>query len=670
MGLWQNLVAGYDENRESLSTTFPLSTTTISNNNNDIVVVVLDDKGEFRNCYVIPKINKNRDEKPKDFVIPVSEKSLGRSGNLETHPIFDQFKYLCGNFGEFRDKDDERLKSLENKKGINKDDNEAIKNEINLLKHRKDFSGKKFDINRNAYLNELRYFAESEFTRENKAIRAVYTYMGKGDLGKDLQKNKIYPKEKDYIFFEVECDGESCSRLWEDPKIFDAWHSFYVSKREGNNKIDFINGVLASNSDSHPKKIISSAGNAKLISSNDTSNFTFRGLISKPEQAVTIGYESSQKAHQFLRYLIASQGMTCGEQVIVPFSIHSQKKVLPNPPIQDDDMDWDDDTETETVAGRELTLRSKIGVDYAESIHNALTGYNLDNQWKAHARSAILVLESATQGRLSITYYREFLSSEYLEKIQDWHQSCKWPLWRKKGEVDVSYLGAPSIDKIIQAAFGWPKAGQDKAYDVIRKRARQELIRCIFDNTPIPADYLFRAIYRVSNPLCITDRNGKFNRARFNSILATTCAILKQKNYNQKESFNMNIDLNRTDRDYLYGRLLGAADKLEEYALRKKDNDRQVTAALRYMQTFSMRPFTTWRIIHDALLPYKQLVRNSIADRELQSIYVLLAADESENDAPLSPVYLVGYYHERAYIEGKIYEINKQKNEETISDNN
>lgn len=673
MGLWQNLVTGYDENRERLSAMFPLSATTISNNgkDGDIVVVVLDDKGVFKGCYIIPKYNENRDEKPEEFVIPVSEKSLGRCGNIAPHPIFDQFKYLCGNFGEFGDEDREslkllnerleRLKSLNNKKGLNKDDKEAIKainEEIKLLEYREKFSDESFCSNRKAYLNELRSFAESEFTKENKAVMAVYNYMKKGVLGKDLQEKEIYPKENNYIFFEVECDGKSCSKLWEDSKIFDAWHSFYVSKREGNKKIDFINGDLALDSDAHPKKIMPAAGNAKLISSNDTSNFTFRGLFSTSEQAVTIGYESSQKAHQFLRYLIALNGITCGEQVIVPFSIQSQKKVLPKPPIKDDNLDWDDEDDDETVADEKLTLKTKTGVDYAESIRNALTGYKLDNQWTAHARSAILVLESGTPGRLSITFYREFSSAEYLEKIQEWHESCKWPLWRGKGDGTVLYFGAPSIDKIIQAAFGWPKAGQGKAYNVIRKRARQELIRTILDNAPIPRDYLENAIRRVSNPLGIADANGKFDYSRFLSVLATTCAIFKHET--NKESLNMSIDIKRTDRDYLYGRLLGAADMLEQYALRKKDNDRLVTAAIRHMQTFSQRPFTAWQIIHNSLLPYIQQVRGSFADREIQAIHDIFDTSAFESDLPLSGLYLVGYYHERAYIDELINAAHKK----------
>ena len=114
----------------------------------------------------------------------------------------------------------------------------------------------------------------------------------------------------------------------------------------------------------------------------------------------------------------------------------------------------------------------------------------------------------------------------------------------------------------------------------------------------------------------------------------------------------MSINLSRTDRDYLYGRLLGAADKLEEYALHKKDNSRLVTAAIRYMQTFSMRPFTTWNTIHDALIPYKQVVKGCFADQEIQAIKNQFASVELYNDdSPLTGLYLIGYYHERAYID-------------------
>ncbi len=133
----------------------------------------------------------------------------------------------------------------------------------------------------------------------------------------------------------------------------------------------------------------------------------------------------------------------------------------------------------------------------------------------------------------------------------------------------------------------------------------------------------------------------------------------------------MSIDLARTDRDYLYGRLLGAADKLEEFALRENGKSR-ATAAIRYMQTFSMRPFTTWTTIHDSLLPYKQQVKGCFADRELQIIENLFETIESyKADTPLSGLYLIGYYHEREYISWLIADAKakKQSNETSVTVN-
>ncbi len=642
MGLWQNLVAGYDENAEQLSNVaqgglYPLSSTTISNQTEMLVVIVLDKDGRFIRKETISKRNDQRGIELETIPIPVTQESLSRARQSNAHPIFDQREYVFPAFENNRQKSTDK-----NKK----------------------------------YKALLKEFVESPFAKT--AVKAVWKYISDEthDFSADLPEGT---KAKTMILFKVEIPGYSETALWKMAELFQSWHAFYLGKvsSESSNAIDFVTGKAMPVAQFHPKKVLSFAGNAKLISANDEKNFTFRGIYRHPKNlpqndqgsfekqfglsdAVTIGYESSQKAHQYLRYLIADHGISCGDQVIVPFSIGTLGKHIPSPQVKDADDGWDED-ETETATDAVLMLGTHTGKDYAVSIRKALQGYELDGQWKAHARSAIVVLEAATPGRLSITFYREFSSSEYMERIAQWHEDCKWPLWRKKGENAVLYYGAPSIDKIIQAAFGWPKPGQDKAYDKIKMRARQNLIRAIFDNAPIPADYLANAIRRTSNPLGIADKEGKF-RKRFSSVLATTCAIFKHETHNQKESLDMSINLTRTDRDYLYGRLLGAADKLEQYALCKKDNDRLVTAAIRHMQTFAQRPFSAWQIIHQSLVPYKQQVRGSIADRELQSISNLFNGDgmDFSNDSPLSGLYLIGYYHECAYIDELIHAVREK----------
>ncbi len=658
MGLWQLLATGYDANPElarvDAGGLYPLSSTTISNKTNSLVILTLGPNGEFLDNEIVPKENEKRGIPLRTFPIPVTQESLNRTNGAWKwpHPFFDFREFV---FPEW--------------------ENGSIK------------GTKKND----KYKERLQEFAESSFAPA--FVKTVWNYISKEnhDFDVDLPEGT---KPKTPILFRVEEPGVANSNLWEKPELFSAWHTFYTRKikAESGQTLDFIGGGQDTVAQFHPKKISLAAGNAKLVSANDKSNFVFRGIFRHPDNcpnaeqgafksrfgltdAVTIGYESSQKAHQFLRYLIATQGIHCGEQVIVPFANRTGAESLPTPPVTDDDEDWGDD-EITTTADVMTELSAHTGLDYAKSLGKALVGFTSDRLVEAHAPTAIAIFESATPGRLSVTYYRELARDEYLENVRRWHEACKWPIWRKAKDTgkDFVVFGAPSFERILQAAFGWEKSSADTSYQKLKQRVRAQLIRSVFDNAPLPADFVSNAVRRASNPLAFTNAKGQFDRKnRFGPALATTCAILKHHytTHNPKESFDMSIDLARTDRDYLYGRLLGAADKLEEFALRENGKSR-ATAAIRYMQTFSMRPFTTWTTIHDSLLPYKQQVKGCFADRELQIIENLFETIESyKADTPLSGLYLIGYYHEREYISWLIADAKakKQSNETSVTVN-
>lgn len=650
MGLWQLLAGGYDANPElarvDAGGLYPLSTTTISNQSNSLVILTLGPNGEFRDKTVVPKRNDKRGDLLQTFPIPVTQESLSRARESHPHPLFDQREYVFP----------------------------AI-----------DGGSQKATKKNTQYKTLLKEFVESGFAPS--FAKAVWHYISDEDRNfeEDLPGGT---KPKTPILFRVEEIGVANSNLWEKPELFSAWHMFYIHKikSESGQTIDFIGGGQDTVAQFHPKKISLAAGNAKLISANDKSNFVFRGIFRHPDNcqkseqvafkskfgltdAVTIGYESSQKTHQFLRYLIAAHGIHCGEQVIVPFANRTGEKSLPAPPVTDEDEDWGEE-EITTTADVMTKLGANIGLDYAKSLGKALVGFTPDRLVEAHAPTAIAIVESATPGRLSVTYYRELARDEYLENVRRWHEACKWPIWRKAKDSGKPFVvfGAPSFERVLQASFGWAKGTADTGYQKLKQRVRAQLIRSVFDNAPLPTDFVSNAIRRASNPLAVTT-NGKFDRNRFLATLATTCALLKHNTQNTEESFDMSIDLARTDRDYLYGRLLGAADKLEEYALRKKENSRLVTAAIRYMQTFSMRPATTWQVIHNQLLPYIQQVKGTIAFREIQAIHELGAPETFADDAPLSGLYLVGYYHERAHIANLIVEAARKKQPTDSSDN-
>ena len=58
-----------------------------------------------------------------------------------------------------------------------------------------------------------------------------------------------------------------------------------------------------------PKGVLATSFNSKLISSSDNVNFTYKGRFTDAQQAATIGYEATQKAHNALTWVVANQGI-------------------------------------------------------------------------------------------------------------------------------------------------------------------------------------------------------------------------------------------------------------------------------------------------------------------------------------------------------------------------
>ncbi|MFH2058774.1 MAG: type I-C CRISPR-associated protein Cas8c/Csd1 [Pseudomonadota bacterium] len=652
MGIWQNLADSYTQNAETLKSTYPLSTTSISNNTGFIAIIVIKGNGEFVRTDKIAKKSDTNKKGPGNplvnITIPVREESLGRSSGISPHPVFDQYNYLKG-------------------------------------------KGQKFE----AYMANLKDFYDSDFATEQ--VKAIYRYVDGRTIFSDLQNMNL--KDKTNIVFQVEIPGHSQAKVWEDETFFNAWHKYYLdlkvklaekkklaetelaknkklskdekkqlkeqTKLQDSISLDYITGKVQSVATSHPKKISNASANSKLVSDNDKTNYTFRGKFNNSSEAFSIGYETTQKAHQFLRYLINDRGYYCGEQVILSFSIGTMENTLP-PPLTDTKSIWDimQESQTKTKNDSQIVLQAETGFDYADALKKSFSGFGYGKVLEKHNKTAVIALDAATTGRLSIVFYRELDRTEYLEKISDWHSVCKWnqKFWDKENKKYISYIGAPSVDKIIETIYGKPRGTKDEGYTKIKKTARERLLRCIFDGEHISFDYVTAAIRRASNPMTTT-KDGKFDRNGYEQILSTACALVRKHCQQRKEEdYKLSIELDRKDRDYLYGRLLGAADKLEEYALFKKEKDRIVTAAIRHMQSFAQRPFRTWQTIHSCLNPYIQTVKGSFAFHEIQSVKNQFAIEDYEQDTPLDGSYLLGYYHERAHID-KLVENAKNKNQ-------
>lgn len=273
-------------------------------------------------------------------------------------------------------------------------------------------------------------------------------------------------------------------------------------------------------------------------------------------------------------------------------------------------------------------------------------------------------VEAATTGRLSIRFYHTYIGCDYISRVLYWHTTCFWRLTYMKAPKGKAFIGAPALKDIAIAAFG------DKNNTLIKSTV-ERLIPCVIDKKDIPIDLVRAAVMRASNP------NAFDTLWEYNKVLAITCAMVRKHCFekvqkinksidiNKKEEYSMALDKTNQDRSYLFGRLLGAAQEIEIYALyivnRDGEGGRRVSAAERHMQRFQRDPLNTWGRINDAIRPYVarleaisilnsddevtnkrgRIARNRLLS--LQGIYDLFQPGDFEKKEPLTEVYLLGY---------------------------
>jgi len=381
------------------------------------------------------------------------------------------------------------------------------------------------------------------------------------------------------------------------------------------------------------------------------SGFTFRGRFLTAEQAATVGFETTQKAHFALRWLISRQGYRKGSLAIVAWATTGAS--IPQPTddplsiIGFDDLPADQSPTTSTAQEVAVKLKKKIA-GYGKEIGDATD-------------VVIIGLDSATPGRLAITYYRELTGSDFLQRINDWHETCAWlhsytlikiqdqPGGKIKKKY-IPFIGAPAPGDIAEAAYGL------RLDEKLRNMTVERILPCIIDGQQIPRDLIESVIRRACNRIAM-DTNWEWNKT-----LSIACALYKK--YNQKENYDMALDSNRKTRDYLYGRLLALAESLEEWALNTAGEKRETNAA-RLMQRFAERPYSTWRTIELALAPSKTRLGGKSKKRQRMIDEVIASFDGNDfiNDKRLSGEFLLGYHCQREYMRN-LADTNKEPEDE------
>ncbi len=429
----------------------------------------------------------------------------------------------------------------------------------------------------------------------------------------------------------VETPGENLTNTWDDQATFVLWEKFESSNVDSNG-LCMASGSIGRIGRIHPKGIRGGRDQAKLISSNDTDGFTFRGRFIDVEQAASVGYIASQKAHNALRWLIARQGYKHGDQVIVAWAVAGH----PLPPViaaSDDILDSANVSETPLEP-----YEGDAGQLFAKRLNNRIAGYA--TQLTDRDDIVVMALDSATPGRMAITYYRELSGSEFLERIQKWHEKMAW---QQNMGKDRHFIGAPAPHDIVEAAYG------KRADEKLRKTTVERLLPCIVDQRPIPRDLVQACAQRAAN------RAGQ-EHWEWERTLGIACALVRGSR--TKKEYHMSLEEQRTTRDYLFGRLLAVAEKIEGHALYLQGEKRDTTAE-RLMQRFADHPASTWRTIELALGPYMARLRSSrggalhVWKTQLDQIAAKFQGDDFTRPGRLDAEFLLGYHCQRAALNAK-----------------
>jgi CRISPR-associated protein Csd1 len=529
-----------------------------------------------------------------------------------------------------------------------------------------------------AYKKQLGNFKDN--SNGNPNVAALYSYINGETLEDDLifdaelfkNKNELKEHSKDFVRFVIRYNGID-TYLDKDRDIKTAW----VNLMKPKNTAATLCYDLGYNDDlltDYPKI----QGNAKILSANDDRNFVFRGRFKSSGEAFALSKANALKVHKMLANLMENVGLRVDKQIILTWAIDNSPQI--EQPYNASNDFWDEMQEltVKTDNDKLIEAKSVIGVDYAEKIRNALLSLNSDIT-SPSCKIAIMALDAVTSGRMSITFYQEFERGRYYRKIADWHNSVKWEIPYRKKEKDEkgkertkypTFIGCPSIDDIISAVYG--KGASDKSYGKIKKSARERLIHCIFTGESLPQDMLTQSFYRASNPLALEGKTSKNSNAKWfewNKTLGVACALYRKKHYEiKKEEISMTLDETRTDRDYLFGRLIAVAEKIEQTARYRQGNreDARPTVACCYMNTFVAAPFQTWKVISQQIQPYKQMLDkqefngSGYYQRIIDDITMKFQDDDFERKGALGPLYLLGYSAQRKRFDDD-YNKNKDK---------
>lgn len=576
MGLLQRALETYEshvaytQNRDGMTPMAPVAHIVTQAN----VEVTLDSHGNFVIACAVAQ------NEPK-IIIPATEGSAGRTKSPCPHPLCEQLGYLMPQNEE------------------------------------------KYQL----YVEQLDDWVNSEYSHPK--LRPILNYVKGGSIVDDLVRcgaikidaHGMPKNEKTMVRWRIQ--GDCPEECWKDETLFGVYTLYSLCEMKRTHGLCMVTGKQTQLATQHSKGIFSLKANAKLISSNDDAGFTYRGRFSEAWQAVQIGYEASQKAHNALRWLIQEQGVTCGGRTVLCWNPQGKTVTPVTLPFRAPKPIWKPSDYKKLL--KETLESRKQGFQIIDGV-------------------VVASFDAATKGRLAVTYYNEFQAHDFLQRLHDWEESCCWCDYR-------TGIQSPSLYNIIKYAFGKIQKREKESDEIvvddeILRNQTQRLIVCKLENSAIGVDIVHALTAKVSHI-----HFGTKEKTLRENVMTTACAVIRKYRYDRfKEEWSMALEPEKKDRSYQFGRLLAVMEKVEVDTY--KENEYRQPNALRLQSVFCNRPLHTTNILQQKLEDayFRQLKRNKVEEyKALMSQIMSVISEQSQErmDAPLKETYVLGYYLQR-----------------------
>ncbi|GEQ49200.1 type I-C CRISPR-associated protein Cas8c/Csd1 [Tetragenococcus koreensis] len=582
----------------------PLYHTNMKSRGNDIIQIYLTKQGKLSQAEFLPE---------KEMTIfPVTSDSIARSGkNPPSHPLVDKISYIAA-----EDKDLHQLYLNEFNRWYQEVTDTKVKEFLTIIKQ---FVSKEY------FLDEI---LDKLYGKENYTRNQLEVHYTEGKKSKKADLTKVF-----LTFAINDFSGYQTISVTNFVKLHENYIR-YVEAQDSPRGICNISGEEQQLTTKHRGLL----GNAKLVSVSNNKE-TYQGRFKNGTDIIQIGYKTSEKVHLMLKYLLENQNSRRwlgGQQYLVNW-------------FSDDianDSQFDISVPSIVPFPTNQSTKPKV-----VSLANKEVGRSFilgEQKFSKDANYYAAIIDKASNGRISLKFFRDLQASQLLRNLQKWQIRYSWERYSVQDEK--IHPTTPSLWQFLQTAYGVERNGRlEVDNDNFKKDQFQKLVVSLIDGRLLPAN--------ISTALKANIRKRMNYEKTWLQIQFTTLAVFSHKNGEEQLPV---LDRENTDRSYLYGRLLAVLDRTEGATYNRSEPDKQrVTNAQKFWTSYTNHPAKTMQTLIEKTKSYEKALRSANPgllfklNKEKQEIINILN-DHYLNSADINKAldfhFIFGYYAETQFL--------------------